>query len=128
MSSNDEPMFFDSIEEAQAYQKRVHDQRLMSMEAFSTAWRGMLGIELSIDQLETLGSVLAVISNSDDPCALANYYEGQVTAVLFMRRPKAEPTMAVLLGPHVFRQNELDRDNPYCQVCSLPAANQVHLS
>lgn len=123
-----EPMFFESYEDAAAYQRRVHDQRLMSMEAFSTSWRSLLSTELNVDQLETLASMLSVIADGDDPCALANYYQGQATAVLFMRRPKAEPSVDVLLSPHVFCQNMESVDDPHCTACGLPARNAVHFA
>lgn len=115
---------FESVEEYLAWQREQHDRHDLSLEAFSAAWRSLITEELSIEQLETVGTMLTIIVNADEPLSIANYYQGQISGVHLMRKPT---TLDASTLKHEFVNSD-DLDNPYCGACNLPPANAVHQS
>ncbi len=75
---------FPSQEQIDAHE-REHEQRKMRWEAFSNDFTAMVTEEISVEHLKVLSGILSLIGNNQNPCALANFYEGITAGALATR-------------------------------------------
>jgi fermentation-respiration switch protein FrsA (DUF1100 family) len=74
-------MFQEPTPEQRAAMERVKARS----EDLMNRWKRLLAEELEPDQLEVLHAAFSHASNSSNPLAVANWYEGMVAAAIFVR-------------------------------------------
>lgn len=62
------------------------DRRHLQVHDFTNHWHRMLAEDLTYEQVNVLRLMLSTIADSQNPAAIANWYEGQTGGVLATRR------------------------------------------